>query len=212
LFQILLPVGLIIILACTSVGLLITFNWRIQIALLAMQYLGASLLVLSNWPWKLAATILVSGWIASAVLASGMTSLGIEKPSSSQTFSKTSRTNSRPNDRKLIIRIIYLLTAALGGLIILSRIYSIIDWMPELQFYQALGGIILITMGLILIGFNRQPFPVCVGLLTILTGFEILLANLESDPISVGLLAAINLGVSLVCANYLLTPVEEVTR
>jgi ABC-type microcin C transport system permease subunit YejB len=65
-------VGAIVI---TSVGLLLTRDWRWAISLLAVQYLGMFVLVLQHWPLGMASVKVVAGWMSAAIL--GMTRSGL---------------------------------------------------------------------------------------------------------------------------------------
>jgi hypothetical protein len=56
------------------------------------------------------------------------------------------------------------------------------------------------------LGLTAQPLRVVLGLLTVLSGFEILYAAVESATLVAGLLAAVNLGLALVGAYLLVAP------
>ena len=64
-------------------------------------------------------------------------------------------------------------------------------------------------MGLLHLGLTNHPFRVTLGLLTVLSGFEILYAAVETSTLVAGLLAGINLGLALVCAYLLVAPLLE---
>jgi hypothetical protein len=64
-------------------------------------------------------------------------------------------------------------------------------------------------MGLLHLGISSQPFRVILGLLTILAGFEILYAAVESSTLVVALLSAVNLGLALTGAYFVVLPREE---
>jgi hypothetical protein len=57
-------------------------------------------------------------------------------------------------------------------------------------------------MGLLQLGMTTHPLRVVLGLLTLLSGFEILYAAVEVSVLVTGLLALINLGMALV-GSYL---------
>jgi hypothetical protein len=65
------------------------------------------------------------------------------------------------------------------------------------------GAVLLIGMGLINLGMTTRPLRVLLGLLTTLSGFELLYAAVESSVLVAGLLAVVTLGLALVGA-YLL--------
>jgi len=66
------------------------------------------------------------------------------------------------------------------------------------------GSFALIGLGMLHLGMTVQPFRVILGLLTVLSGFEVLYAALESSILVAAWLSVVNLGLALVGA-YLLT-------
>jgi hypothetical protein len=185
-----------ILLAVTSLSLLIERDWRWNLAALALQYVGVTVLVANQWPAGMALIKLVVGWMAGAAL--GLTQFGQPVDPAQE--------RSWPSSR--IFRILS------GGLVILvvSTFASQgLDWLPGVPPPQVWGGLVLIGVGMLQLGMTAQPFKVVIGLQTILSGFEILYAAVESSVLVAGLLAAINLGLALV-GTYLLTngsPEEE---
>jgi hypothetical protein len=70
---------------------------------------------------------------------------------------------------------------------------------------------ILIALGLLHLGLTSQPFRVVLGLLTVLSGFEILYAAVESSILITGLLAAVTLGLAMLGAYLITAPTLEET-
>jgi hypothetical protein len=68
---------------------------------------------------------------------------------------------------------------------------------------QIWGGLALIGLGLLQLGFSGRTFQVALSLLIMLAGFEILYASLETSTLVAGLLAMVNLSLSLV-ASYMM--------
>jgi hypothetical protein len=97
-----------------------------------------------------------------------------------------------------------LLTAILAGLAVISAAPEIVEWLPGLRIEQAWGGLLLIGMGLIQLGFTIQPLRTSLALLTFLAGFEILYAAVETSTLVAGLLAGVNLMLALT-GSYLLS-------
>ena len=60
----------------TSAGLLISRDWRLELGLLGLQYLGVFWLTNQHWPISMAAIKLVTGWMAIATL--GITRLNLK--------------------------------------------------------------------------------------------------------------------------------------
>ena len=64
-------------------------------------------------------------------------------------------------------------------------------------------------MGLLQTGFRTDVFSTILGLLTLLSGFEIIYAEIERSTLVAGLLATVTLGLSLIGAYLLLSPEIE---
>jgi hypothetical protein len=65
------------------------------------------------------------------------------------------------------------------------------------------GSLLLIGAGVVHLGVTSDTLNVILGLLTMLTGFEILYAAIESSILVAGLLAVTNLGLGI-AGSYLL--------
>ena len=176
----------VILLGVTSIYLLVSQNWRTSILALAVQYLGVFWLVGLVWPFGLAAVKLVAGWMAGAVLSASQPSEDLlEEP--------------RGSLSALLFRIV---AAGLIIALVISATPALAVRFPTTR--EALdGGILLIGIGLLQLGMTTHPMRVILGLLTVLSGFEILYASLEESVLVAGLQAVITLGLALVGA-YLL--------
>jgi len=182
-------IGVAVILVTAS-GLLISRDWRWSLSLLALQYLAAFWFFTRHWPLGLASVKLVTGWMAIATL--GVTHLGIPREeSAAEVF--------WPRGRWFRIFL-----AGIVALFALAAAPRIEDVIPGLAMQVITGGLLLIGLGLIHLGITTQPLHVIVGLLTLLSGFEIIYAALESSILVAGLIALVNLGLALTGA-YLLT-------
>jgi hypothetical protein len=185
----------VILVFLTATILLISWNWRISILSLAFQYVGVVVLVSSSWPLETAVVKLVAGWMAGAVMVLALRNLpggptiGEVKPVSG-----------------LIFRLI---AAVLAGLFAFTGGARLVIWLPEISVEQAYGSIILIALGLLHLGLTNHPFRVVLGLLTLLSGFEILYAAVESSILIAGLLAIVTLGLAIICAYLLTAPTLE---
>jgi hypothetical protein len=154
-----------------------------------VQYLAAFWLVSTHWPLGIASVKLVTGWMVTATL--GMTLLGLhENEHEPESF--------WPRGgwfRIFLAGIIILISAAAA-----PRIEAII---PGLGLPIITAGMLLIGMGLIHLGITSQILRVVIGLLTLLTGFEIVYAAVESSILVAGFLAIVNLGIAL-AGSYML--------
>ena len=178
----------------TSAGLLLYRDWRWGLGFLAGQYLGVFWLVYQHWPLGMAAAKLVTGWMAAASI--GMTLLNLpDRPESDEKYWTQGR----------IFRIFMIGMAALLAIAVAPRLESVL---PGIGIPVSMGGVLLVAMGLIQLGMTTQILRVILGLLTALSGFEILYAAMEGSILVAALLVVINLGLGLTGA-YLLTASPE---
>jgi hypothetical protein len=189
----------VILVAFTSLVLLISVNWRWIILMLALQYVGVFFLVSLRWPLEMAAAVIVAGWMASAVLGFAISEATTSTPSVWQSTEKFSPSG----------RLFRLLASGLVAITVLSISPKLVEWVENIGIIQAVGASTLIGMGLLHLGLTAQPFRVGIGLLTFLSGFGILIAAVEVSALVAGLLAFINLGLALVSAYLLLAPNME---
>ena len=173
------------IILASSITILLVRDWRISLALLAVQYLGMFLLVSTHWPLGMATAKLITGWMSTAIL--GMTQTGIPNFPDQE--------SSWPEGRTFRLFI-----AALVIIAVASFSPGLQIWLPGISLPVAFGGMTLIGLGLLQLGITIQPLRVTIGLLTILSGFEILNASIENSILVAALLSVINLGLALVGA------------
>lgn len=178
----------VIVVGMTSVTLLVNRDWRWSVLSLAVQYLGVFVLVWVSWPIEMAAAILVVGWMAGAALGSAHISPR-----------KTEVEQSWPSS--LIFR---LLGAGLVLVVSVTIVPVVQGSVPSAQTAQVWGCVILIGMGLLHLGMTASPFRVILGLLTLLSGFEIIYSSVETSLLVAGLLSVISLGLALV-GGYMLS-------
>jgi hypothetical protein len=213
----------LILVIMTSLTLLLSTDWRLSLLALTLQYIGVFLLVLLDWTFEMAATKLVAGWISAAILGMAVNALvehyikqaedervsekavesaitGEQRPYSV----KDSPTPANPGGR-----IVALLTAMLVWLTVLTIAPQVWLIFPSINALQVWSSLILVGLGLIQIGFSNRVFRVIVGLLTILSGFEIFYASIEDSALVAGLLAGVNLAMALVGAYLLLAPIMQ---
>ena len=181
----------------TASFLLISWDWRLSITFISIQYVGVFLLVAVSWPIEIAVVKVISGWMAGAVLGLAMTNV----PQNEWKESPLIASN-------VIFRI---LAASIAGLFAITAGASIVRLFPEVSTSQAYAGIIMIALGLLHLGLTTKPFRVILGLLTVLGGFEILYAAVESSILIAGLLATVTLGLAAVGAYLLTAPTLEET-
>lgn len=178
-------VGLII---ATSTAMLTNRDWRISLGALAIQYLAAFWLVTRHLPFVMGSAKLITGWMVVAAL--GMTRLSLSTAENEETFWP----------RGQWFRVILMCIVALVSVGLTPRIESVI---PGLGLQVIAGSLLLIGAGVMQLGVTSDMLRVILGLLTLLTGFEILYAAVENSILVTGLLAVTNLGLGIV-GSYLL--------
>lgn len=188
-------VGVLFIL---SLGLLLVNDWRWMMGLLSLQYVGVMLLIMESWPFEVAVVKMIAGWMAAALL--GVSYLGAEDPR------VTMHRGHLPNP------LFRSLVAVLAALSIASFFPQALTWFIGATQQQVLGGLLLLGMGLIHVGLATGSTRIIVGLLTILSGFEILYATVEASVLMTALLASYHLGLSFLGAYLLNASGVEVRR
>ena len=185
----------VILVFITATVLLISWDWRISIFSLGIQYLCVFVLISLSWPMETAAVKVVAGWMAGAVVGLALLNLPQENISGKPV---------------LISDIVFrLLAAIMAGLFAFTGGARLVVWLPEIDVQAAYAIMILVSLGLLQLGLTTHPFRVVLGLLTILSGFEILYAGVESSILITGLLAVGTLGLAIVGAYMLTAPTME---
>ena len=179
----------VIVLVITSAGLLFVRDWRWNVILLAIQYLGMFVLMLQHWPIGMASVKVVAGWMSAAIL--GMTRSGLPD--------ELLTDETMPSQGRLF----HIFAAATVVLIVAVVTPAVDTLMADAGFPVTSGGLLLVGMGLLHLGMTTQILRVAIGLMTVLAGFEIIYATVEGSVLVVALLAVINLGLALV-GSYLL--------
>jgi hypothetical protein len=165
----------------TSLLLLMGRDWRWMIAALAVQYVGVFLLVTLSWPLSIALIKVIAGWMTGAILGTAPI-----------TRSWLTEERSWPSSR-----LFRLFASLLVWLVVFSAAPSLLEWIPSAGLARILGSFILISMGLMQLGLTAHPLRVVIGLLTMLSGFEIIYAVMESSLLVAGLLAGVHLALAL---------------
>lgn len=178
------------VILATSTIILINRDWRLSLGALAVQYVAAFWLITRHLPFVMGSAYLITGWMVVAAL--GMTRLGLP--------SAEDEKEEALLPRGQWFRVILVCIIALFTLGATQRIESAI---PGLGLQVIAGSLILIGAGVVHLGLTSEPLNVTIGLLTMLTGFEVLYAAIESSILVAGLLAVTSLGLGIV-GSYLL--------
>ena len=169
----------------TSIILLLSRDWRWSLGVLAVQYLAIFSLFLTHWPLTMSAAKLVTGWMAAATIGMTLTNqVDILAVRSSRVF-------------KLILALV------VAGAVIQGA-FAVDSWLPDAGLPLVLASLMLVGQGLLQLGMTVEPFRATLGLLTVLSGFELLSATIDNSVLVAALLAVVTLGISLT-GSYLLT-------
>jgi hypothetical protein len=180
-------------------GILLVQNRRWMTGLLAVQYIGVFSMVSISWPVEIAVVKLVAGWMAAAVLF--LTYENIPAPAED-----TRLAASLPGT------LFKGFLAVLIGFAVYSMVPAALRWFLGATSQQVLGGLWLLGLGLLQLGLSREAIRIIIGLLTVISGFEILYATLEASVLMTGLLAIMNIGLAFVGAYILLASNLEESR
>ncbi len=173
----------------TSVGLLISRDWRWNLGLMAAQYFGVFILISQTWPFGLASVKLVTGWMACAAL--GVTRLGLPE-------GESPLESAWPQGRAF-----RLFAASIVIALVLASAPNMEALVPGINAGVVRAGLFLAGMGLLHLGITAEPLRVALGLLTFLAGFEVLYASIETSVLLAGLFAIVNLGLALVGSYWM---------
>jgi hypothetical protein len=174
----------------TSTGLLITRDWRFELGILGLQYVGVFWLAAQHWPLSMASIKIVTGWMAITILS--MTRLNLK--------------NGNRDDEQLWPHgsLFHIFAAGIVIVIVSTAAPRVEEIIPGIGVPVITGSLILMGLGTLHLGITTQSFRVIIALLTILSGFEVLYAALESSVLVAAMLSVVNLGLALV-GTYLLT-------
>lgn len=186
----------VILLAVAALIILVSHDWRLSISALGVMYLGLFVLTAFSWPFEMAIVKLVTGWISVSVLGMGLAN-----------FPDAWHSPDRYWPSEILFR---LSVAGLVGLVVISFLPSLSNWLTEASNEQVLGGMILVGIGILHLGLTVLPAQTVFGLLMLIAGFEILYASVESSVLVAGFLAVVNLGIALTGAYLFVAPIMEV--
>lgn len=101
-------------------------------------------------------------------------------------------------------RIFRALSLGMGILIILSTLSGTTQFL-SLNVEQTLPSLTILWCGFLMIAFSKDPFRIILGLLTLLTGFEIIYSSVERSLLINALLTAVYLLIAVI-GSYLMMP------
>lgn len=180
----------VVIIMATTLLLLAGMKWRTTIIVLAIQYFAVFWLISLVWSPAQAAVKLVVGLMSSALIGSSLPAEEVK--------------DQFPG---IFGNIFQIVLAVLVWALVYALAPEIVKWFPT-GLVMVWGGFILIGVGVLQIGVAPHDLRVVIGLLTVLSGFEVVYAAVETSVLVTGLLAIINLGIALV-GTYLTADTPE---
>jgi len=178
-------------------------DWRWNIISLATLYLGVFALVSLSWPISLTLVKLITGWMCGAIL--GMALTGQPGATTSSGDRPSSGIPTLEPKLPTSYRVFRIFLIVMFVLVVFSVSPTLQRYVPGINVNQTLGALFLVGMGILQVGFSTRVFPLILGLLSILAGFEIIYAVVESSTLVSGLLAVVNLSIALVGAYLIVS-------
>ena len=176
----------LLLVAATATALVVVERPGIQIGILAIQYSSVAWLTSLALPPQVAAVKLVAGLIACGILALTAAESRPAAESASGIAGRAFR--------------------AIAGILIMAAALGIgqSNWMrvPDIRPEAIMAAAILMSMGLLQLGLFRNPLRVSIGIITLLSGFEIAYSVIEPALAILALLASVHIGLAIV-VSYL---------
>jgi hypothetical protein len=190
----------------TAVYNLISSDWRKMVGAIAIQYVGIFVLVLNHLPFSLALIKLIEGWMAGAIVGATLSTLPDLK-----LLVNDNLYSGQKVENTLSVKIFRGLSALMMGVILYPGGRYLADIFSGLSPIQAIAGLSMLSIGLLIICFRPSVFAIFIGLLTSLGGFEVIYAALEPSLLINGLLSGVSLGLAIVISYLLVLRKELLT-
>jgi len=181
----------------TAAFLVIVNDWRWGFAALAAQYLLASVLIAQIAVWQVVVVKILAGLLSVGILylAGSEVNFGRKAPAPVS----DSETPAAPASARfefptgLPFRVMAVLMVSIAAWNIAQSDF-VLKGVPA---WLNLAGYLLIALGLLNLGLTEEPMNAGLGLLTLLTGFEIFYTAVEPSLAIVALLAAVDFVIAL---------------
>lgn len=189
----------VIIALLASLINLVRRQWLVNVIALAIQYLAVFLLLTTVRPLGFAVIKLLVGWMSTLTILVTLTSLGTMQ--------------SVEFDWHLTPGEVFRLLAGVFGIVLLfffiNTLQSIL--FPATGIYLLMAALGLMVIGVLQLGMKNEPLYIVIALLTFLSGFELLYASLELSTVLEALFAAVDLGLALIGAYFIVKEEERIT-
>lgn len=175
-----------------QIVILLTRDKRIILVGLGIQYVIVFYYVNLIWPLGPSIIKLVAGGMSCVIL--GLSMVDIPK--------------SGIDNRGIFLRT--QIFKGLVGLIVILTVFSLAPrislWIQGLSESLLVSSVILVAFGFLHIALSPMELKAIVGLLTAISGFEILFSSLENSLLLAGLIAGIHLGLALIGSYLIIHP------
>lgn len=188
--------AVVILLLAAAINL-VRRQWALNIVALGLQYVCIFLLIIEVRTPLLAAIKLVVGLMVSMMLYMTLFSSGLIE---------SLLLRRRLSSGEIFRGTIALLLVLISFLSASSLQQSAFPQSSQLLLTASLG---LILFGLFQMGTINEPLYLVIGLLTFLSGFELLYASLEFSRVLEALFTAVNLSLALVGSYFIVKDVES---
>lgn len=176
--------------------ILIRRQWTLNLIALAVQFLCLFPILRSFLPLQLAIIQPFTGLMVTLILYLTLLNVG---------GIKRVNLRQRPTSGEIF--------RALAGILLLSLLRAFIPQLqpavfptvPSTYLFLSLG---LLVLGILQLGTTREPFYLAIGILTFLTGFQLLYNRLDLSLMLEALLVAVNLLLAIVGAFFIVKDAE----
>lgn len=174
----------------TAASLILIEGRSVRLAVLALQYLMVALLSALALPFPVALVKWVAGLMGCGILALTITRIASAPEQTTMEVVPSGR-------RFRLLAVLLVGSAAIG----LART----NWLgvPHIQPAASLGASVLMGLGLLQVGLSQARLRVGIGLMTLISGFEIAYCVVEPSLAVLALLASIHIGLAMVISFLL---------
>lgn len=176
---------------------LVRRQWALNVLALGIQYICVFLLILEVRPPLLASIKLIVGLMVSLMLFMTLISSGLI-----ESFIKRRRFSAGEFFRSTIALLLVLISYLAGPALRNSAF-------PQSSDLLLTASVGLILFGVFQMGTITEPLYLVIGLLTFLSGFELLYASLEFSRVLEALFSAVNLSLALIGSFFIVKDVES---
>ena len=191
-YELLAYLGLFLIIVSSLINLFLQSK-RGMIICLAIQYLGVFLLIMQAWTVGLSAVKLIAGWMAATFLGAA----------------HLSEEEDQQQEQQKATGVLFKISTGLFTLLVVLGSAESIRTIIPVPLVFIWSGMALICLGFLQMATTENTLKVIIGLLTTLSGFEIVYSAIENSVLVAGLASLITMGIALAGAYLLILPQLE---